>query len=116
MLGVGRPVIGRDGVALRRFLLALVLNGTCGRRQGGQLAAGYQHGRFAGGDVDVVELPVLAGVVALHKRDLGAVGTPLHVLGPAAQNAAGLVDILDGQLLLALQAQEPKRLVCASQD
>ena len=104
MLGVGRPLIGGDGVALRRFFLALVLDGAGGRSQRRQLAAGYQHCRLAGGNIDVVELAVVAAVVALHEGDFGAVGTPLHVLRAAAQNAARFEHFFNGQLLLALSS------------
>ena len=48
---------------------------------------------------------MLAAVVALHEGNLGAVGTPLHVLRPAAENAAGLENVFDGQLFLTWRAR-----------
>ena len=96
-------MISRDRIPLRRLLLAFVLDGAGWRRQCRQLTAGDQYCRLSCSDIDVIQLAVVPGIVALHKRDLGSVGTPLHVLRAAAQNSARLIHVLDGQLFLPLR-------------
>ena len=68
-----------------------------------QLAAGHQHRRLAGGDIDVIELAVVAAVIALHERDLHAVGTPFDRLRGPSEDAGILKDGFNGQLFRALR-------------
>src|SRR5208337_4691633 len=102
VLGIGCPVIGRDRVPLHCFLLALVLDRAGSRRERVQLFARHQHRWLAGGQVNVIERPVVAAIVALNVGDLRAVGAPVDALGNAPGNAAVSKDSLDGELLSGL--------------
>ncbi len=102
MFGIGRPMIRGDRIALRRFLLALVLHGVGGWRQSCQPLACNQYSASSGGDVHETERALLAAVVALHEGNLRSVRTPLNRLRSASKNAGILKYRLDRQLFRGL--------------
>src|ERR1019366_517177 len=89
--GIGRPVIGANGVTLRRFLLAFVLDGAGGRSQRCQLLARHQHGRLARrGYIHVIQSSVLPAVVGLYEGTLELSGLHFTSSGPRPSMPPGL--------------------------
>src|SRR5437762_3849855 len=100
MLRVLSSEVFADVIARAALLLALVGNPLQRRSRSRQLDLADQHLLLAGLEIDVPQLTLLAGIIALHERDFGVTWTPLHRLRfPPSDSPLGK-DGLDGQGLL----------------
>src|SRR5258708_31886174 len=98
MFGIGRPQVGGDVIAREPLFFTLVLDLAERWRELRELALANQHFLLAGRRIHVPELSVFAGIVALHKRNLGAVGTPLDRFRFASRDPAVSENRFDGEL------------------
>src|ERR1700722_634201 len=98
VLGVWRPHVGSNVVAIDAFFLALIVNAAGGRSKLRELGLADQNFLLAGGRVHIPEFAVLSCFIALNERNLAAIGTPLDGLGSAAGYASFGEDLFDGQL------------------
>ena len=69
------------------------------RRKLRQFALADKDFFFAGRDIDIPKLAVLAEIVALYERNLGTVRTPLNRLRSPARNAAFRENLFNGEFL-----------------
>ena len=99
VLRIRSPQVRRHVIAGQPFFLALVLHLVDVRIERRQLRRADQYLLLAGGRVHVPQFALLSLLVALHERELGAVRTPLHRLGTASRQPAGLKHAFNGQRL-----------------
>src|ERR1035437_4867062 len=99
MLRIRRPQISRHVIARPPLLLPLVLHLVHVRIQRRQLRRADQHFLLASRRVHVPQLTLLSLFIALHKRELCPVRTPLHRLGRAPRQSSRLIHRFNGERL-----------------
>src|ERR1019366_1695379 len=99
VFGIGRPGVGGDVIARHALFLALVTDLAHGRRKLRQLDLAYQYFFLTRHRVHIEEFAALARIVALHKRNLAAVRTPLDRLRGASRGSALREDLFNRELL-----------------